>query len=242
VESRRKQRKDLAAMSRRDQFKALFIKSATLQHRDRKTAICQMLTPLFLVLLMFLLQKLIVALIDLDPIDEVPIGVLTPPFHVFTQNDDDKYYLFDPSDHEYSNLVNGSKILYTVDPGINVGYYNASASNETGLLFDYMLPAFGTLFGHKFLQFAQYGHLSNETYRHLSLPLPLNFEQVPDDASLQNVLYDAFGQPPEYAGGYHFKQLDYSQNVFSWSIYYNYSISFGEGKCFFQKKISVSKP
>ncbi len=49
--------KERARVTKRDQFRALFIKSATLQKRDSKTVCCQALTPFVLVIILYLVRK-----------------------------------------------------------------------------------------------------------------------------------------------------------------------------------------
>lgn len=52
-------------VSKKDQFKALFIKSAILQKRDKKTVACQVLTPFILMVLLYILTKILDSILGL---------------------------------------------------------------------------------------------------------------------------------------------------------------------------------
>jgi hypothetical protein len=160
-------------ISRKDQLKALLVKTATLQKRDKKTLACQVLTPLALCALLFGFQILIRYLMDPQPIPESRTGTLFAPFQILTQPEG----IFVESD--LANLAaNGVTFFYAIsDPTLEtkIGTYGFNGSGILGEIDD---PSFGSTFPFKFIQTPSgIPTDSNATYySQPSLPFRVRFE------------------------------------------------------------------
>eukprot|EP01114_Cavostelium_apophysatum_P009754 TRINITY_DN2300_c0_g1_i1.p1 TRINITY_DN2300_c0_g1~~TRINITY_DN2300_c0_g1_i1.p1 ORF type:complete len:1800 (+),score=493.64 TRINITY_DN2300_c0_g1_i1:225-5624(+) len=208
--------------SRRKQFKALFIKSATLQLRDKKTIACQTLTPLVLVALLFGLSILINSLIDSDPIDEVIHPPITGSFGLLSVPDDREVYeyFFQPNPILPNLIANGSRMFYTSEPGVDAGDYESGV----GVLGN-MDPNFGGNFSIKFNRFNPFGQLINQTFNRPSLPTKMNVVEFATRQSLNDEMYYIHDHElPTVWGGYHFKELDFTNQEFRFGVFYNRSI------------------
>lgn len=234
--------------SRRDQFKALFIKTARLQSRDKKTNICQCLTPFFLVLLLFLFQVLVDYIIDADPVDEVIYQNATQPFHLLSQ------IYFDgeqcrPEAVGFTQVcpnafvedvvlplyLQGSKILYSSN-GVDTELGDYALG--TGI-FGKVTPVFNETFDHKFQVFNPFGQLTSWTFDLPNWPIRFNFYKYNDKEAIEKYVYDSWDDGQiRIVGGYSFEELDFTNNEFSWFVYFNHTLTFGEDVPFLMNRMT----
>jgi len=221
--------------SRMAQFKALFLKTATLQKRDTKTNICQCLTPFILVFVLFLFQQLVNYIVDFtsSPIDEVVYPLVTPPFHLLPRTVDDPTFLGSAASNPVIQRLNvtGTKLLYT--SSMDLGNY----TSREGFL-GYVQPPFPMRFDNKFILFNQYGQLMNQTESEPNFPFFFQFESLPNKADMDNMLYNTFYDPPSIVGGYNFKQMNFTERLFHWSVIFNYTLGYSQEAPFLMNHIS----
>eukprot|EP01114_Cavostelium_apophysatum_P020991 TRINITY_DN7191_c0_g1_i5.p1 TRINITY_DN7191_c0_g1~~TRINITY_DN7191_c0_g1_i5.p1 ORF type:complete len:1762 (+),score=405.22 TRINITY_DN7191_c0_g1_i5:86-5371(+) len=212
-------------LSKSNQFRALFAKNVALQSREKKTNICQVLTPPVFVAIVFLFQHLIESLVDTTSIPEIKSPMPVSPFHV----------LYDPSSGGgggFRSISSGWSQLVYADP-IGLGNY----SDGSGLLGN-ITPIYGVPFDTKLSGFDPDSKNSFNLYGAANLLMPFEMVKARDKDDLEDILYRGHNLEPNYAGGYLFQKMDFQSYEFQFSVVYNHSLTFGEDVPFLINRVT----
>eukprot|EP01117_Protostelium_nocturnum_P005789 TRINITY_DN2086_c0_g1_i1.p1 TRINITY_DN2086_c0_g1~~TRINITY_DN2086_c0_g1_i1.p1 ORF type:complete len:977 (-),score=310.06 TRINITY_DN2086_c0_g1_i1:119-3049(-) len=206
------------------QFRALFGKTITLQRRQKKTMICQLLTPPILIILMFAFQIMINSLLTVVDLPESRSGFEVRPFQLLPAPLSD----FDLSE---SNpwIVNlhktGAQYWYSTESGIDPGSY----TNGVGLLGRVVLPPVGKNLTTQFSSWTTYDNTVGSIYLNDKVfNFTIDFVRFGSKKEMEQQMYDRSAQNPIVAGGYHINQIDYVNNRFDYLVYVNYTVAEGD--------------
>jgi len=216
---------------RRDQFAALFVKSWILQKREVKTNICQILTPIVLIIALYLLNLLVNSIIDASPVPKTVDPLTVPPFHLLSE----------PSEYDHwwevqqQIIANGSILPYTYTDPNALGDYAAG----TGFL-GQMSPTAGEFYDHKFEQFFEYGNSLNDTMDQPTWNMTTNYQYFASKDDIEDFVFDAHDSGiPRIVGGYIFDDsFNPSTLQFVYAVMYNYSLAFAQDIPFFISRLT----
>jgi len=226
---------DLEAQSdnhvrRRDQFKALFIKSWILQKREVKTNICQILTPIILIIALYLLNLLVNNIIDPTPIPKILNPETTLPFHFLSQPSiTDNWWTV-----REEVIANGSILPYTYKDG-SLGDY-AAGTGFLGLL----NPPATEQFPHKFDEFSEFGRTLNDSLEESSHNMSIHYQYFSSKDAVDDFVYDSHDSGfPQVVGGYVFDDnFNPSTYQFIYAVMYNFSLTFARDIPFFVNRMT----
>lgn len=202
-------------LSYRSQCWALLAKSAIAQKRNYGTNTCQILTPIILMLILFLLQQWISSLVDNDS-----VAYRNP------QNQAPFLILSKPAKGDYRPA--SAEILYT-DAGmvgeVDIGQFDPYGGTGSGLL-----GAIALTNRTVSIKFPKYDdseiylkdldRVPSETYNY-------SIVQQNSVADINRILYDATGKGALYTTAYVFDEVSVDNSVLDFGVYYNYTISYG---------------
>eukprot|EP01117_Protostelium_nocturnum_P005730 TRINITY_DN2068_c0_g1_i1.p1 TRINITY_DN2068_c0_g1~~TRINITY_DN2068_c0_g1_i1.p1 ORF type:complete len:1746 (+),score=587.77 TRINITY_DN2068_c0_g1_i1:107-5344(+) len=215
------------------QFRALFGKTITLQRRQKKTIICQLVTPPLLIILMFLFQILADGLTTITDIPENAKGTIVPPFQLLPLPTGRS---FDPRGSALVDSIraSGTELWYVGDSGVDVGSY----TDRTGLLGKVTFPLPGNNVTTKFSSPSSYPSTISVYLNDRVFGFPIRFVPFASKAEMESQMYSRSREIPKVAGGYQFKQFDYVNNQVDFNVYYNFTISSGDELPFLINRIT----
>ncbi|EGG14460.1 hypothetical protein DFA_12232 [Cavenderia fasciculata] len=202
-----------------NQFNALFRKSATYQWRQYKTNLCQIILPLILILLLFILQQIVTNFVKDQDGAKIPSilhpRAMMPPLFETNQTIVEECRAFAPAVYARSLIyIDQLNQNLTVEPMMLQLETYAGTNKSNG---DTIVPL---IFGQSFL--GRYATYCSDTP---SIAAPITMERMESYDKFTNETFDNW-KTIIVNGGYRFAQVD--NDSLAVSLLYNRSISFGK--------------
>eukprot|EP01119_Soliformovum_irregulare_P016146 TRINITY_DN4639_c1_g1_i1.p1 TRINITY_DN4639_c1_g1~~TRINITY_DN4639_c1_g1_i1.p1 ORF type:complete len:1195 (-),score=473.31 TRINITY_DN4639_c1_g1_i1:27-3611(-) len=207
------ERREIDRLSRRDQFDALFRKTATLQMRDKKTNICQALTPFVFIGILVFFNWMLNHVRTSYPVDENRFPINSTRFHVLNYPlgiaETDFYQPSNPILQDISR--HGTQLVYMGDLDLEefLHWNNASRSPIKFMRRDR----------------AQY---TEATFKGPSLQLPISAKKFESKSDMDDYVFSAHNDLPSIVGGYRFELMEPGSSTYKFSVLYNYTLTLGE--------------
>ncbi|PRP80817.1 ABC transporter A family member 2 isoform 2 [Planoprotostelium fungivorum] len=222
------------------QFKALLKNVITLQWRQKGTALIQLGAPPLFIVVMIIFQLILDRIVTITQLPDTPYGITYPPYQLLTKPNA-QFNLDDTNPYIRYLQHNGTQIFYSAEPGVTVGNY----SSQVGTLGRVHVPIYNETIPTRFLRLNFDGTVITpfSTVNTLAAPIfnmSVNFVQFPDPDTMEKEMYTIYTDAPIVSSAYHFSSLDYLNQVFTFTAYYNYSTTAGDDLPFIINRISDS--
>eukprot|EP01121_Diplochlamys_sp_Union-15-3_P000931 TRINITY_DN10786_c0_g1_i6.p1 TRINITY_DN10786_c0_g1~~TRINITY_DN10786_c0_g1_i6.p1 ORF type:complete len:784 (+),score=104.40 TRINITY_DN10786_c0_g1_i6:45-2354(+) len=222
----------------KDQSKAVFLKSLTYQWRQYKTNCCQLLVPVFLMVILFLIQILVTHFVQ-DQEGKYAAAVRRPPvdsLYFFLYNSTDDCEEFEPPRTDIANF------LYSTDLGeaAEVGSYGSITQDEAFLPLPSSYnpnPVRSGVLGNATRNLGFFQAFKGETwvdrgnYQVFCFKRPFflapQFNRTDSKEDIDEILFNTWKTGNPYIGAYAFHDVDLVNGLFNFSIFYNLTISRG---------------
>jgi hypothetical protein len=204
------------------------VKTVKYQSRERKTNICQILTPFVFMALLTAFNILVNNIVGSNPIYRNEHPSIINPFYILPKPDNANLLNNNNSIILQPLYKNGTRIIYAMESGVQ--------SNFSQILENMESPQIS--YKTRFLPFEPDVYISNDTFNSKSYYFPTKFYKFESKEKVDDEIYKGQLELPSIISGYYFKQINFSTNTFEWSLYFNHSLAYGEDVPFILNKIT----